>query len=127
MEMRKVEIEYPHYDEGERVRPKHAPERRVGMVVKTNPPGLQHGASVVVHWDGQSVPCGVGIESIEPLPEPPITDAERMAAIMDTEYWSMQMCYAKWWIVTTPGHIGKAYDTALEAVDAFVRWKRGQG
>jgi hypothetical protein len=59
-------------------------------------------------------------------PEPPITDAERMAAITSAPFFRLALIAGKWsvWanVVTFDSHA-----TADSAIDAFVRWKRGQG
>lgn len=122
MEMRKVEVTYPHFAVGERVMRKNR-VGIIGTVVDMRPPSADCGGEVHVQWDVQSTVFVHRLNEIEPLPEPPITDAERMAAIVACEAQFGLYKRAGYYSVLVDSHVFNA-DTAEQAIDAFVQWKR---
>jgi len=123
MEMRTVPVTYPHYAVGDRVMRKNR-TGIIGTVVGMSEPTDDSGAIVDVQWDVQSSVFVHRPAEIEPLPEPPITNDERMEAILTSGHleWKLRIGHASVWVngVTFNG------DTPEQAIDAFVRWKRKQ-
>jgi len=80
MEKRKVEIEYNHFEPGERVC-HHSQYGSIYVVVETIPPALENGWRGRVNLDTPNKDWS-SPNQLQLAPEPPITDAERVEAML---------------------------------------------